>query len=135
MEIAMTRYTIEERDHLKDYAEKYKKARHELGPNFPILDADEGLESTLQKKIVQWARDWGHPCLSFRQSKKLKGQVPEGWPDITMLLNNKVLFLELKSSKGRLSESQKMMRLQFLNHKFIIHEVRSYRHFLELVEE
>ena len=115
------------------YLAKFNKASN----NFDLLpiQADEGPESNLQKKIVKWARDWGHPCLSFRQSKKLAGLIPEGWPDICLILPNaRVLFIELKSGKGRLSEAQKMMRLQFISHGFVIHEVRSYKRFLGLVE-
>ena len=95
---------------------------------------DEGPESKLQSKIVQWAKDWGHPILSFRQSKQVKGIIPPGWPDICLILHaRRVVFIELKSQKGRLSPEQKMMRLQFMSHGHEIYEVRSYKAFLKVV--
>jgi len=95
---------------------------------------DEGPESVLQGKIQQWAREWGHPCLSFRQSTKARGFLPPGWPDVGLILKNgRVLWVELKSSKGRLSIEQKAMRLQFMHLGHEIHEVRSFKRFLEIV--
>lgn len=98
-------------------------------------EADDGPEKVLQRKIVTWAKDWGHPCLSFRQSKNAIGFITPGWPDITLILHKqRVVFLELKSKKGRMSEDQKMMRLQLLSHGQEIYEVRSYKQFLQIVE-
>jgi len=98
-------------------------------------EPDIGPESVLQGKIEIWANDHGYPILSFRQSKKAKGFLPPGWPDITLVLKSRVLFLELKSKTGRLSEDQEKLKIMFLYLKANWHEVRSYKHFIEIVQE
>ena len=98
--------------------------------------ADEEKEAVLQGKIQKWAKDWGRPILSFRQSKNAKGFIPPGWPDISLLMPcGRVLFIELKSKGGRLSEEQRQAKLQFMALGHEIHEVRSYRAFLRLARE
>ena len=95
---------------------------------------DEGPESRLQAKIVAWCKEWGRPCLSFRQSRQARGFLTPGWPDVTIVMpGGRTLFLELKAKGGRLSEEQKILRLQLmaLGHQW--HEIRSYRRFLEVV--
>jgi hypothetical protein len=95
--------------------------------------ADPGPESDLQGKIQQWARSHGHPCLSFRMAKNAKGFLPPGWPDITLILPQRVLFIELKSKRGRLTPEQKNTKIKFLNHGHEIYEVRSFKRFLEII--
>jgi len=95
--------------------------------------ADLGPESILQGKITKWAKDEGYPCLSFRQSKKAKGFLVPGWPDVTLILKDRVVFLELKAKTGYLKKEQKDMALQFyfLGHE--IFRVKSFKRFLEIV--
>lgn len=97
-------------------------------------EPDEGLESELQRKIAKWAKDHGHPLLYFPRTPKVRAFLPAGWPDDILVLPGRVVFFELKQSSGRLSEDQKMMRLIFLHHGHTIHEIRSYRKFLSVVE-
>jgi hypothetical protein len=52
---------------------------------------------------------------------------------VCLILKGRVLWIELKGGKGRLSQEQKHMRLTFLALGHEIHEVRSYRAFLDLV--
>jgi hypothetical protein len=99
------------------------------------IEPDPGLESVLQRKINKWAHSWGHPILSLKQSKGAKALLPSGWPDIVLILHSNVIFIELKAANGRISDDQKMMKLQFMSHGFTIHEVRSFRQFLTIVEE
>lgn len=94
---------------------------------------DPGPESILQGKIEAWAKTWGKPILSFRQSKAAKRLLPAGWPDVTLILPGRVLFMELKSGKGRLSQEQKHTQLQFMVLGHQIHEVRSFVGFIRLV--
>jgi len=96
---------------------------------------DEGPESKLQGKIVAWAKEWGRPIQSNRQARGARTLLTPGWPDITLILpGGRVLFIELKAGKGRLSEEQKQMKLQFMALGHEIYEVRSYRRFLEIVK-
>jgi hypothetical protein len=97
-------------------------------------DADEGPENRLQAKIVEWAKTWGKPCLSFRQSKKAQGFITPGWPDITLALaKGRVLFLELKSAKGVVEDDQKQIHLQLMALGHEVHVVRSFKRFLAIV--
>jgi hypothetical protein len=94
-------------------------------------EPDPGPESVLQRKIERWCAEWGRPCLSFRQSKYAKRMLPAGWPDCTIIMpGGKVLFLELKSKSGRLSDEQKRTKLQFMALGHEIHLVTSYKKFL-----
>ena len=95
---------------------------------------DPGKESVLQRKIEAWCREWGRPCLSFRQSKHAKHLLPAGWHDIEIIMpNGETLRIELKAAHGRLSDEQKRLRLQFMALGHTIHTVKSYKRFLELV--
>ena len=95
---------------------------------------DVGSESVLQGKIVKWCKDRGYPCLSFRQSRKAKGFLTPGWPDITIAHSDRrVIFIELKSGKGALRETQKIMALQLLQLGHEWHQCKSFKHFLEIV--
>jgi hypothetical protein len=95
--------------------------------------ADPGPESQLQGKIMKWAKARGYPYQSNRQTHRARGLLTPGWPDVTLILPHRVLFLELKSGAGRLSSEQKQLQLQFLALGHAIYQVRSYRKFLELV--
>ena len=94
---------------------------------------DDGPESRLQGKIVKYCKDHGYPVLSFRQSKKAVGFLTPGWPDITIVLKNRVLFLELKSAKGGLRKEQRetAQMMLFLGAEW--YKVKSYKRFLEIV--
>lgn len=46
-----------------------------------------------------------------------------------------MLMLELKSGKGRMSKEQVEFHLQAMTLKHTIHEVRSFKRFLEIAEE
>lgn len=95
---------------------------------------DEGSESVLAGKIQKWARDKGYPCQSNRQTKRAKGLLTPGWPDVCLILpKGKVLFLELKGSSGRLSDEQKRLALQFMTLGSPIHRITSFKGFLSLV--
>ena len=95
--------------------------------------ADKGPESELAGKIQRWAKEHGYPCQCFRQSTKARGFLVPGWPDVNLILPNRVVFMELKAKKGRLSNDQQMLKLQFLHLKAEWYEVRSFKRFLEVV--
>jgi hypothetical protein len=97
--------------------------------------ADPGPESRLQEKIETWCQEWGRPYLSLRQSKRAKGFIRQTWVDVTIgLPGGRTLYLELKSKSGRMSEEQEQLRLQLLALGHEVHEVRSYKRFLQVVE-
>ena len=98
-------------------------------------EADPGPESVLQNKIKKWANDNGYPILSFPRTPKVRSFLPAGWPDCSLILKDKLLFLELKAGKGRLSLDQVHMKLKFMALGHEIHEVKSYKRFLEIIRE
>jgi len=131
----MTRWTEDE------YSE-YMAKRERVMPRLIYHDLagadepDEGPESKLQGKITKLCKDRGWPCLSFRQSRKAQGFITKGWPDLSILipLQRRVLFVELKSAKGRKTEEQKQMASVFSLAGFPIHEIRSFKAFISLME-
>lgn len=127
----MTHWTEQQ---LAEYHQKYDK---EIKPFHPdTMEADEGPESNLQKKIVKWADQKGYPCLSFKKSKKAIGYLKPGWPDISLALPMKrTLWIELKAEKGELRKAQNDLRIMFLalGHEWYL--VRSYKRFLEIINK
>ena len=100
-----------------------------------IDKADPGPESELAKKIKAHSKQMGWPVLAFPQTKQVMTYLPPGWPDITIILSfNTVLFIELKAKRGRLSPEQQVLRnmFRYLGHE--IHEVRSFKKYLQIVE-
>jgi hypothetical protein len=58
-----------------------------------------GPEASLERSVVAWCSRHGHRCLKLRGSR--------GWPDRTVFLSGGgIVFLELKSRRGRLSAHQ-----------------------------
>jgi hypothetical protein len=101
-------------------------------------------ESRIQKMCVKWFRlqfpDYvihhsSNHKLSIQQATndKLLG-FTAGYPDLTIILNNKVLFIEVKALKGTQSEKQKAIetKLKNLGHDYFI--VRSFEEFMEIVK-
>lgn len=98
-------------------------------------EADEGPESALQSKIKAYCKTKGWPILSFPRTAAVKRFLLAGWPDNTIILPfGTVLFLEGKTETGRVSPEQKLMRNMFRALGHVIHEIRSYKKFLEIVE-
>lgn len=96
----------------------------------PEDKADEGRESKLQTKIMNWANDKGYPLFHDYSWKRNKA----GWPDVTLCLPKAItLYCELKSAKGVMKEEQAKIRQQmvFLGHHHFI--VKSYKQFLTIV--
>lgn len=97
-------------------------------------DLDMGAEATLQKKIVAHAKGKGWPCLSFRQSKKARGYLEPGWPDLTLCLpEGRVIFIELKSKTGVWGGKQRLIfnMLRHLEHEIYI--VKSFKRYMEII--
>lgn len=96
----------------------------------PISDEPE---SVLQGKITAWAKDHGYPIQSNRQTRNARGLLTPGWPDVCLILRGRVVWIELKAGKGRMTEEQVKMRIRFLHLGHEIHEVRTWKRFLEIV--
>lgn len=96
---------------------------------------DNTPESVLQRKINKYCRDHGYPFVSFRKSKRAKGFLNPGTPDLIIgLPAGRTIWIELKDKSGRLSDDQKLFakKLLFLKHEW--YEVRSYKRFLEIIK-
>lgn len=115
---------------------KWKYGGHSMNELADTFQPDEGPESKLQGKIVKWCHDHGYPIQPNRQSSKAKTMLTPGWPDCVIILpRGKTLFIEVKSEKGRLSDEQKALRLQFLHLGHSWTTIRSFRAFLGLITE
>ena len=93
-------------------------------------------EATLSKDIRGWAKKQGYPALVLRQSIKARGFITPGWPDVTLILPNRILFLELKAPKGgTLRENQRLIAqmIRTLGHEW--HKVKTWKEFMEIIGE
>ena len=103
------------------------------------MQSDPGPESRLQSKIEAYAKREGYPCLSIRQLVTKYRRISylfKDWPDISIALPAaRTVWLELKGHKGVLKAGQRELAMQLiaLGHEW--HQVRSYKRFLEIIEE
>ena len=126
----MTRWTNEQ---YQEYLEKTKAVVDwaQSSPHKP----DPGPESTLQGKIMVYCKEHGYPCLSFRQTARVRGVVTPGWPDMTIVIPGKVVFVELKSATGGLRMDQAAIKRQMTYLGMPVHVIRSYRSFLGVMND
>lgn len=86
------------------------------------------LEKNLQQKMMQLCKR--HAILAV----KVDSSSSRGWPDLTMLLpDGTVLFVEVKTPTGRLSELQKHMlgKIKQNNGKaYVINSIEGFRDLL-----
>lgn len=95
-----------------------------------VSRADPGKESDLQAKIERFLTSKGWYFFHDRS----RGSNAKGQPDLVVALpSGRVLWLELKSAKGRLRAEQKQVRLMLLALNQEWHEVRSFKQFLAIV--
>jgi hypothetical protein len=94
--------------------------------------ADDGLEAVLLRKISSYFAERGIYFFHDRSCGKNKS----GHPDITACLpKGRVVFLELKSKMGRLSDQQRSVKLKLLGTGHEFYECRSFKRFLEIINE
>jgi len=141
----MTTHPIKTEAELEAYLDKFHQVMkgHNSGgakggnltPSEPeTSNADPGPEARLSGKIQKYCKDKGYPCQINRQSRKASGMLTPGWPDCTILApGGRVLLVELKAAKGRMSDEQKRLKLQAMALGHEVHEVRSFRKFLEII--
>ena len=91
--------------------------------------ADEEPEHKLQAKIEKYCRDHGWYFFHDRS----RGDNRPGHPDLVIALAGRTLWLELKSRNGRLRPEQQKVILQLLALGHEVHELKSFKRFLEIV--
>ena len=120
---------------LDTYMEQYRQAMDaEPNPEDDPEIPDVGLEKVLQAKCLKYCKEHRYPCLSFPQSKKAKGFLTPGWPDMTIVNEHGVVFIELKSKGGKLRTEQDELKRRFNWFKHPIHIVKSYKRFIQIME-
>jgi hypothetical protein len=96
-------------------------------------EADEGSESSLQRKAEAWLNDHGYPYIHDRsRGKNRSGAIL----DLHIYLpNGRHVVIELKAKGKKMSPEQleTFRKIQFLGHE-IYGDVRSYKQFLEIVQ-
>jgi len=95
-----------------------------------FMDSTDAPESELAKKIRKHCKDKFYPSIIFPQTKDLAKYIPKGFPDVTIFLKNRVIFLELKSAKGVLKKHQQLMAQALMQLGYEWHLVRSYKAFI-----
>lgn len=96
------------------------------------VDDGEVMEKTLHDKILAECRRRG--WIALHGSMAHKTYRTGGEPDFTIMAETKVLFVECKSAKGKLSPEQVAMMFHMNRLGHILHVVRSFRGFIELIE-
>lgn len=89
-------------------------------------------ESKLQLEIRNWCAARNIPCGCARMDKP--STMPLGWPDMTIVLNGRVLFVECKTRTGKRTKEQQIMAMLFERQGHTIHIVRSFEDFLQLTQ-
>ena len=73
-------------------------------------------EADLQQAVIDLARTFAWRVAHFRPARTQHGwRTPvaadgAGWPDLTLVGNGRVMFVELKSDVGKLTEDQEAWR-------------------------
>jgi hypothetical protein len=103
------------------------KAKKPRAPRDPAKPKRAAPERDAQKQVVKWLRQWG--CLVSATENELHGEQAKdaevrmrrasaakargktpGWPDLTVVTRcGRVVFIEMKADKGRLSEKQRII--------------------------
>lgn len=81
-------------------------------------------ESTLERKVAQWAKKHGFETFRINTS---------GWPDRVFLYGGEMLFMEFKTTKGRLSKRQ-TARIKWLReNEYEVHVTNDYEEAIMLL--
>ena len=108
--------------------------RRKMNPGLKVdpRESDPGPESDLQRKCETWLNDNGFPFLHDRSRKK---NTPGRFLDLHIYLKKgRHVVIELKVKGNKLSKEQERTKLQLMQLGFEVHEVRSYKRFLEVVK-
>lgn len=121
-------------DQLSEHLAKMRKINsHHLctvGKEEIHAEPEDLAEAKLQNRIETHCREKGLYCFHDRS----RGRNNPGHPDLVVSLpGGRTVWVELKSKHGRLSEDQKRVRLMLLRNGAEWHEVRSFKHWLEIV--
>lgn len=107
----------------------------------PILKCRKKTEHIIQKSIVRWFRKEYPEYIIFstnneacyRNSYFLESGVLQGVSDLVVILPNKVLFVELKTERGKQSKSQKEFEVKINSIGYEYYIIRSLEDFKELI--
>ncbi len=92
---------------------------------------DEGLEGSLQAKVIAYCKEKGWPIFHDRS----RGKNEPGWPDnFIFLKNGRILLIELKSSSGKLRKKQTELRLVMGWLGYKIHVAKSFKAVLAIID-
>ena len=116
------------------------RAKKPRAPRDPAKPKRAAPERDAQKQVVKWLRQWG--CLVSATENELHGEQAKdsdtrmrrasaakargktpGWPDLTVVTRcGRVVFIEMKADKGRLSDRQRIIhhRLRERNQVVIV---------------
>lgn len=93
--------------------------------------SDDGFESALQSKAQKWMDDRGFPWIHDRsRGKNRPGQILDFY---CFLPGPRIVIIEFKVAGKKMSAEQKETYLKLMQLGFEVHEVRSFKRFLEIV--
>lgn len=108
----------------------------------PILKCRKKTEHNIQKSIVRWFRKEYSEYIVFSTNNEscynnsyfLESGVLQGVSDLVIVLPNKVLFVELKTERGKQSKSQKEFEAKLISIGYEYYIIRSLEDFKELIK-
>ena len=117
-------------DQLLAYQIKTQLKNGQPGADLPGI-IDHHPERELQDRAEEYCRENGYYAFHDRS----RGQNQAGFPDLVIALpKGRTVWIEFKSKNGRLSGEQKTVRLQLMACGHEWHEIRSFRHFLSVLQ-
>lgn len=90
-------------------------------------------EKLMQDALCQWLRNEGLPFFRQRMDKAATGT--KGWPDFSICENGRVLLIETKFGKGKLSTDQLFCHAELAKAGCRVFVVRELSAAIELVNE
>ena len=84
------------------------------------------LESTIQRKAVQWITAHGGKAIKIKQG--------EGEPDLLVGYKGRLYLIEMKQEGGRLSPLQKAIHAEWRRAGIEVHVARSLEEVVEILE-
>ena len=122
---------IEKRKAEKDPQKSAEDKALTLWPYLAEEFPDLGLESNLQKRVLDYCKENGWPCFHDR-SKKVN---ESGWPDNHIFLpGGKIVLIELKSSAGKLRKEQQELRRLLGWNDHMVYVAKSFKRDVEIIQ-
>lgn len=87
------------------------------------------LERDIEKSVIKHAKNCGVVCVKLNDYNLI------GLPDRVFFCKGRVMFIEFKSSGGRLTKLQNIIKSKLEAQQFIVHVVNSISQGIDIVDD